>query len=116
MPRDTFTAPLTLPVCCTSFGSRTSTTSTPPERTFFTASAGESFGTAAVASANISLTVFVIRALPSIVQLQKKILGGAWHAKARATGAPLSRTPETERSGVEGDRDPAQERAKRRFS
>src|SRR5947208_6579754 len=57
MPRDTLTAPLILPLACTSDGSRTSTISTLPRVIRARASGGGSRGTAALASASISLTL-----------------------------------------------------------
>src|SRR5215212_10104492 len=63
MPRETLTAPLTFPVCWTSVGSRTSTTSASPARIFSLASAGDSFGTAAFACASISFTLLAMAPL-----------------------------------------------------
>src|SRR5262245_26287645 len=60
MPRDTATAPLILPLCCTSGGSRTSTISTLPSLIFACASAGVSLRTAAFASAISSFTPIAI--------------------------------------------------------
>src|SRR5712664_2907834 len=57
MPRDTLTAPCSLPVSCASGASRTSTTSTLPDFIFSNAWAGESLGTAALASARSSFTL-----------------------------------------------------------
>src|SRR5438034_4296524 len=57
MPRDTLTAPLILPLACTSAGPRTSTISTLPRPIRARASVGGTRGTAALASASNSLTL-----------------------------------------------------------
>src|ERR1700716_750562 len=57
MPRDTLTAPLILPLACTSEGSRTSRISTSPRPISARASAGGTRATAALASASNSLTL-----------------------------------------------------------
>src|SRR5258708_3475730 len=57
MPRETLTAPLILPLACTSDGSRTSTISAFPRSINARASAGSTRGTAVFAAASISLTL-----------------------------------------------------------
>src|SRR6476659_8108926 len=57
MPRETATAPATLPLCCTSGGSRTSTTSVLPLAIISRACAGVIRGTAALAASSICLTL-----------------------------------------------------------
>src|SRR5262249_25415553 len=56
MPRETFTAPATLPLSCTSGESRTSTTSVLPLAIISRACAGVTRGTAALAASIICLT------------------------------------------------------------
>src|SRR5688572_10184472 len=64
MPRETLTAPLSLPLSFTSAMSRTSTTRTSPFLRIASTSAGCSFGTAAFAAASISFTVVAMDPLP----------------------------------------------------
>src|ERR1041384_4768813 len=68
MPRETLTAPLILPLACTSDGSRTSRINALPSIRV-RISAGDSRGTAALASANICLTLDGM--VPSLAARQK---------------------------------------------
>jgi hypothetical protein len=64
MPRETCTAPATLPLACTSGASRTSITRTPSPAIRATASSWLIRGTAAFAAASISFTEVGISTLP----------------------------------------------------
>src|ERR1051326_9575495 len=82
MPRETLTAPLILPLACTSDGSRTSRINALPSIRV-RVSAGDSRGTAAMASANISLTLDGM--VPSLAARQKTRL----FARAKRRGGPF---------------------------
>src|ERR1700722_11111636 len=68
MPRETWTAPATLPLAATSVPSRTSTTSVLPLAIISFACAGVIFGTAALAASIICLTL-VVMVFPSLFVL-----------------------------------------------
>src|SRR6202044_4013142 len=90
MPRDTCTAPATLPLAATSVPSRTSTTSVLPLAIISLARAGVIFGTAALAASSICLTLvammFFVLVRPARKQ-EYSVSDGCtiWHGNAGPT-------------------------------
>src|SRR5579885_2602313 len=103
MPRETWMAPATLPLCSTSGPSRTSTTSAFPPAIISRASDGVTRGTAALAASSICLTPVVISPSFILHNYRDSVFG------TRSTSAGFERArlhPAIREIGVERGRVP----------
>src|SRR5262249_7866140 len=118
MPRETFTAPATLPLCCTSGASRTSTTSVLPLVIISRACADVMRGTAALAASSICFTVADmvssfprIRISPTRRRARRKRRAGTVHTHLLPTCRALDCAREPRGAGESTSEDTACGRA-----